>query len=104
MRKGRDEKGKEEEEEEREIKDKEEFALSRLKSPFLSALRFDCRNPKSAITGGHLAPAQNSKRRVVEWTRSFQHASPLDGRDSLFVLLENHLKNDLESPLIFVLF
>ena len=34
----------------------------------------------------------------------FPRASPLDGRDSLFVLLENHLKNGLESPLIFVLF
>ena len=40
----------------------------------------------------------------VQWTRVFQRASPLDGRDSLFVLLENHLKNGLESPLIFVLF
>ena len=27
-----------------------------------------------------------------------------NGQDSLFVLLENHLKNGLESPLIFVLF
>ena len=27
-----------------------------------------------------------------------------NGRDSFFVLLENHLKNGLESPLIFVLF
>ena len=26
------------------------------------------------------------------WTGAFQRASPLDGRDSLFLLLENHLK------------
>ena len=34
----------------------------------------------------------------------FSRASPLDGRDSFFVLLKNNLKNGLESPLIFVLF
>ena len=45
-----------------------------------------------------------------QWIRYFvdphfiHGASPFDGRDSLFGVLENHLKNGLESPLIFVLF
>ena len=38
----RDEKGKEEEEEEGKIKDKEEFALSRLKSHFHSTSHLGC--------------------------------------------------------------
>ena len=37
--------------------------------------------------------------------RVFQRASPLDGRDSLFVVCwKTILKNGLEAPLIFVLF
>ena len=48
-----------------------------------------CQSPSAAICGPAL----------------FQCASPLDGRDSAFcflLLFENHLKNGLESPLIFI--
>ena len=44
-------------------------------------------------------------QRTKMWTRVFQRASPLDGRDSLFLLCWKTIqKNGLESPLIFVLF
>ena len=56
---------------------------------------------------GKLNECKTKEQIVFLWTRVFQRASPLNGRDSLFIvlLLENHLKrNGLESPLIFVLF
>ena len=58
----------------------------------------------STISGLFKAP-------VGLWTRVFHHVRPHSMGETrffcfffFFVLLENHLKNGLESPLIFVLF
>ena len=54
------------------------------------------------------APLESSLGKVAPsplWSRVFQRASPLDGRDSLFVvLLENHLKKRFGVATYFVLF